>query len=134
MIQKTEKILKNSLCDRIPTKGWSKGNIILIGDAAHPTTPNLGQGGCIAIEGAYLLANCINKYGLTPKAYKIYEKHHFDRSKEVINESLKIGKMGQSSNAILIALRNLIFKIMPSKIAMKLVDKYFSYRVTEIKI
>ncbi len=134
MMQKTEKILKNSLCDRAPKKGWSKGNIILIGDAAHPTTPNLGQGGCIAIEGAYLLASCINKYGLTPKAYKNYEKYHFDRSKEVINESLKIGKLGQSSNAILIALRNLIFKIMPSKIAMKLVDKYFSYRVTEIKI
>ena len=79
-------------------------------------------------------ANCINKYGFTLKAYKTYEKYHFDRSKEVINESLKIGKIGQSSNTILIALRNLIFKIMPSKIAMKLVDKYFSYRVTEIKI
>tara|TARA_B100000900_G_C20439219_1_gene658309 strand:+ start:86 stop:409 length:324 start_codon:yes stop_codon:yes gene_type:complete len=91
-------------------------------------------GGCIAVEGAYLLANCINKYGLTPKAYKTYEKYHFYRSKKVINESLKIGKLGQSSNAILIALRNLIFKIIPSKIAMKLVDKYFSHRVTEIKI
>ena len=64
-IEKTDVILKNSLVDRAPTKGWIKGNATLIGDAAHPTTPNLGQGGCIAIEGAYILAKAIEKYGLT---------------------------------------------------------------------
>lgn len=64
----------------------------------------------IAIIGrAYLLASCINKYGLTPKAYKNYEKYHFDRSKEVINESLKIGKIGQSSNAIINCIKKLNF-------------------------
>lgn len=134
LIENTENILKNSLSDRIPRKGWTKGNITLIGDAAHPTTPNLGQGGCMAIEGAYLLAKCINKYGLSSKAYEIYEKYQFPRSKEIINESLKLGKIGQITNPILITLRNLFFKIIPSSIAMKMIDKYFSYRVTEIKI
>jgi len=134
LIENTENILKNSLSDRNPHKGWTSGNITLIGDAAHPTTPNLGQGGCMAIEGAYLLAKCINKYGLSTKAYEIYEKHQFPRSQEIINESLKLGKIGQISNPILITLRNLFFKIIPSSIAMKMIDKYFSYRVTEIKI
>lgn len=134
LIENTENILKNSLSDRIPHKGWTKGNITLIGDAAHPTTPNLGQGGCMAIEGAYLLAKCINKYGLSSKAYEIYEKYQFPRSKEIINESLKLGKMGQITNPILITLRNFFFKIIPSRVAMKMIDKYFSYRVTELKI
>nr|WP_299207505.1 FAD-dependent monooxygenase [uncultured Brumimicrobium sp.] len=134
LIENTENILKNSLSDRNPHKGWTSGNITLIGDAAHPTTPNLGQGGCMAIEGAYLLAKCINKYGLSTKAYEIYEKHQFPRSQEIINESLKLGKIGQITNPILITLRNLFFKIIPSSIAMKMIDKYFSYRVTEIKI
>ncbi|MCK0132646.1 FAD-dependent monooxygenase [Flavobacteriaceae bacterium F08102] len=134
LIENTEEILKNSLTDRIPHSGWTKGNITLIGDAAHPTTPNLGQGGCIAIEGAYLLAKCINKYGLSPKAYEVYEKYQFPRSKEIVNESLKLGKIGQISNPILIALRNVLFKITPSSIAMRMIDKYFSYRVTELKI
>jgi 2-polyprenyl-6-methoxyphenol hydroxylase-like FAD-dependent oxidoreductase len=134
LIENTENILKNSLSDRIPRKGWTKGNITLIGDAAHPTTPNLGQGGCMAIEGAYLLAKCINKYGLSSKAYEIYEKYQFPRSKEIINESLKLGKMGQITNPILITLRNFFFKIIPSRVAMKMIDKYFSYRVTELKI
>ncbi|AKP50939.1 FAD-dependent monooxygenase [Cyclobacterium amurskyense] len=134
LMENTEKILKNSLSDRVPHKGWTKGNITLIGDAAHPTTPNLGQGGCMAIEGAYLLAQCVNKYGLSPKAYALYEKHQFPRSKEIVNESLTLGKIGQISNPILIALRNFLFKITPSSVAMKMIAKYFSYRVTELKI
>lgn len=134
LIENTENILKNSLSDRNPHKGWTQGNTTLIGDAAHPTTPNLGQGGCMAIEGAYLLAKCINKYGLSSKAYEIYEKYQFPRSKEIINESLKLGKIGQITNPILITLRNFFFKIIPSRVAMKMIDKYFSYRVTELKI
>jgi len=134
LIQNTDLILKNSLADRKPHKGWSKGNVTLIGDAAHPTTPNLGQGGCIAIEGAYILAKCINKYGLSSNAYNLYEKLQFPRAKKITNESLKLGKLGQISNPVLIAIRNFFFKITPSSIAMKMIDKYFSYRVTQLKI
>lgn len=134
LIQNTEHILKNSLCDRKPLKGWTKGNISLIGDAAHPTTPNLGQGGCIAIEGAYLLAKCLSKYGISEKAYEVYEKYQYPRSKEIIDESRKLGKLGQLTNPVLITLRNFAFKMTPSSVAMKMISKYFSYRVTELEI
>ncbi|MEQ9305038.1 MAG: FAD-dependent monooxygenase [Marinoscillum sp.] len=134
IIQNTDHILKNSLVDRKPCKGWTKGNITLIGDAAHPTTPNLGQGGCIAIEGAYLLAKCIDKYGLNKKAYEVYESHQFPRSSEIINESLKLGKIGQLNNPTLTTLRNFAFKMTPSSVAMKLISKYFTYRVTKLEI
>jgi 2-polyprenyl-6-methoxyphenol hydroxylase-like FAD-dependent oxidoreductase len=134
LIEETEVILKNSLSDRIPTKGWSKNNVILIGDAAHPTTPNLGQGGCTAIEGAYLLAKCIDKYGLTEKAYKRYEELHFDRAKQINQESLRLGKIGQLSNPLAISLRNLLFYLTPSSISIKLLSKYFNRRVTKIEV
>lgn len=134
LIEETEVILKNSLSDRIPTKGWSKNNVVLIGDAAHPTTPNLGQGGCTAIEGAYLLSKCIEKYGLTEKAYNRYEELHFDRAKQINQESLRLGKIGQLSNPLAIFLRNLLFYITPSHISVKLLSKYFNRRVTKLKI
>jgi len=134
MINNTENILKNSLADRKPHKGWTKGNATLLGDAAHPTTPNLGQGGCMAVEGAYILAKSIQKYGLTNKAFERYEELQFTRSENIVNESLKLGKMGQLTNPILIRLRNFAFKAMPSSVAMKIIDKYFSYRVTTLKI
>jgi len=134
LIQGTEHILKNSLIDRKPHKGWSKGNVILIGDAAHPTTPNLGQGGCMAIEGAYLLAKSIRKHGLSAAAFSRYEALQYPRSETIVKESLKLGKMGQLENPILIKLRNTAFKLMPSNVAMKMIDKYFSYRVTKIEV
>jgi 2-polyprenyl-6-methoxyphenol hydroxylase-like FAD-dependent oxidoreductase len=134
LINNTEHILKNSLIDRKPQKGWTKGNITLVGDAAHPTTPNLGQGGRTAIEGAYLLAKCIDKYGLTKKAYNRYEELHFDRAKQINQESLRLGNIGQLTNPIAIFLRNLLFYITPSRISVKLLSKYFNRRVTKLKI
>lgn len=134
LINNTDSILKNSLVDREIQTGWTKGNITLLGDAAHPTTPNLGQGGCMAIEGAYILAKSIQKYGLTEKAFQRYEELQYPRSSTIVNESRKLGKMGQITNPLLIGVRNFIIKNMPASVSMKMIDKYFSYRVTKIEI
>lgn len=133
-MEKTEFIIKNSLADRIPTKGWHKNNAVLIGDAAHPTTPNLGQGGCTAIEGAYLLAKCIEKYGVNSDACNRYEELHFERAKQINQESLRLGRIGQISNPFLIAVRNTLFFLTPSSVSVKLLSKYFERRVTKIEI
>jgi 2-polyprenyl-6-methoxyphenol hydroxylase-like FAD-dependent oxidoreductase len=51
-----ERILQNDIYDRLPAPRWHRGRAGLLGDAAHPTTPNLGQGACMAIEDAVVLA------------------------------------------------------------------------------
>jgi 2-polyprenyl-6-methoxyphenol hydroxylase-like FAD-dependent oxidoreductase len=134
LIENTGHILKNSLTDRKPVRGWTKGAVTLLGDAAHPTTPNLGQGGCMAIEGAYILARAIEKYGLSTQAFERYEALQYPRARMIVEESLRMGKMGQISNPVLASLRNWSFQLMPSAIAMKMIDKYFSYRVTQVAI
>ncbi|MDZ4743864.1 MAG: FAD-dependent monooxygenase [Verrucomicrobiota bacterium] len=134
LIENTKTILKNSLSDRKPHRGWSKGNVTLLGDAAHPTTPNLGQGGCMAIEGAYILAKSIQKYGLSEKSFKRYEELQFPRSAHIVNESLKFGKLGQLTNPILCELRNFAMWSIPPRVTMKMINKYFSYRVTNLEI
>lgn len=134
LIENTESILKNSLCDREPKRGWSKNNITLLGDAAHPTTPNLGQGGCLAIEGAFILSKCIERYGLDKDSFSRYEKLHVDRALSIVKSSLQIGQMGQIENPVAVFFRNLFFRLTPSFVALKMVDKYFSYDVTKQKI
>ena len=134
LIQNTGLIIKNSVCDRMPVRGWTKGNATLLGDAAHPTTPNLGQGGCMAMEGAYLLAASLNKYGITPEAFQRYEDLHFPRAEMIVKESLRYGRIGQVSSPLVGKLRNAAFKLMPSSVAMKVVDKYFGYRVTSLVV
>ena len=48
-------MLKTFASDRPPSKLWGRGRMTLLGDAVHPTTPNLGQGGCLAMEDAMML-------------------------------------------------------------------------------
>ena len=69
-----------------------------------------------------------------PNALCVYETLHYPRTENIVQQSLKLGKMGQLENPVLIGLRNLAFKLMPSNVAMKLIDRYFSYRVTKVDI
>jgi len=54
-------VLRRDIFDRPPVFKWTKNNVILLGDSAHAMQPNLGQGGCMAIEDAYQLAKDLSK-------------------------------------------------------------------------
>ncbi|MCU7583714.1 FAD-dependent monooxygenase, partial [Riemerella anatipestifer] len=54
-------IVVSDIIDLKPIDKWQKRNVCLVGDAAHATTPNLGQGACQAIEDAYVLGKLLDK-------------------------------------------------------------------------
>ncbi|KAG8384381.1 hypothetical protein BUALT_Bualt04G0112200 [Buddleja alternifolia] len=54
-------ILRRDIYDRTPTLSWGKGRVTLLGDSVHAMQPNLGQGGCMAIEDGYQLALELDK-------------------------------------------------------------------------
>merc|ERR1719440_2311780 len=54
---------QRDLYDRAPELKWSQRNVCLLGDAAHPMMPNLGQGGCMAIEDALVLGQELRRIG-----------------------------------------------------------------------
>jgi len=64
-----ESVEQRDLYDRQPEllRSWAKGNVVLIGDAVHPMMPNLGQGGCQAIEDAYVLTEILSGTKTTQK-------------------------------------------------------------------
>ncbi|KDP20392.1 hypothetical protein JCGZ_05275 [Jatropha curcas] len=57
-----EMILQRDIYDRDMIYTWGIGRVTLIGDAAHPMQPNLGQGGCMAIEDCYQLVLELDKF------------------------------------------------------------------------
>jgi len=78
-----ESVEQRDLYDRSPELGrsWADGNTVLIGDAVHPMMPNLGQGGCQAIEDAYVLtetlAKCKTTETLQASLQSFYRKRIF---------------------------------------------------------
>lgn len=70
-------VIRNDIIDRPPAKPWSVGRVGLIGDAAHPTTPNLGQGGCLAIEDGIALARALVKHADPTTAWTAFTRERF---------------------------------------------------------
>jgi len=121
---KKEQINTAEISDLKPTSIWYKNNVCLIGDAAHATTPNMGQGACQAIEDAFVLSECLDKYGIT-EAFSKYQKLRLPKAHQVVKASWVLGKMAHISNPILIGLRNKMLRLTPSSINRKQNEQIF---------
>lgn len=121
MIKSTprEDILTNEMLDLKPIPTWYRNTICLLGDSAHATTPNLGQGACQAIESALVLSDCLAKYKTAEEAFRAFQDIRIKKANNVINTSWKIGKMAHLENGFAIKLRNFVLRITPQKIAAK---------------
>ena len=71
---KKENIITAELGDLELIPEWHKGNVCLVGDAAHATTPNMGQGANQAIESAWILSECLSSENDIKKAFKKFQK------------------------------------------------------------
>eukprot|EP00308_Calcidiscus_leptoporus_P004395 CAMPEP_0119380444 /NCGR_PEP_ID=MMETSP1334-20130426/57008_1 /TAXON_ID=127549 /ORGANISM="Calcidiscus leptoporus, Strain RCC1130" /LENGTH=493 /DNA_ID=CAMNT_0007400277 /DNA_START=216 /DNA_END=1697 /DNA_ORIENTATION=+ len=77
---------QRDLYDRVPQLKWTQGRICLLGDAAHPMMPNLGQGGGMAIEDALVLGQELRRIGdpsVVPLALKRYAQNRILRAASV---------------------------------------------------
>ncbi|MEG5038867.1 MULTISPECIES: NAD(P)/FAD-dependent oxidoreductase [unclassified Microcoleus] len=75
-----KQILFFPLCDRLPLKSWSQGRVTLLGDAAHPMSPSLGQGANSTFEDAYELAQCLSQSSSIAEALTTYENRRIPRT------------------------------------------------------
>jgi zeaxanthin epoxidase len=76
-----ESVEQRDLYDRSPEllRSWADGNVVLTGDAVHPMMPNLGQGGCQAIEDAYILTEILSNTKSTEKIEKNLQEFYRKR-------------------------------------------------------
>ncbi|MGO1989224.1 FAD-dependent monooxygenase, partial [Mammaliicoccus vitulinus] len=107
-------ILQHDMYDLVPLKSFVSGRVVLLGDAAHATTPNMGQGAGQAIEDAVTLTNLISDRDIE-SALTRYDKIRTKHTKKVILKSRKIGKSAQTSSTLKIKIRNKMLKKLSSK-------------------
>jgi salicylate hydroxylase len=80
------------LCDRDPVKGWSRGRVTLLGDAAHPTLQYMAQGAAMAVEDAVALASRIEAADWDfPRAFVAYQEERYLRTARVQLTSRFVG-------------------------------------------
>lgn len=109
-------ILQNDIYDIPPFAPWTRGRITLLGDAAHPTTPTMGQGACMAIESAYVLARWLHVETDHILALQRYEVERRARTAWVTNTSRRLGAGAQIANPILCSLRNWLVRLLPKSV------------------
>ncbi|PHN06554.1 FAD-dependent monooxygenase [Flavilitoribacter nigricans] len=106
------------ISDLAPIKTWHRENVCLLGDAAHATTPNMGQGACQSIEDAYILSACLAKYELN-RAFAEFQRLRMPKAHQVVNTSWRLGKIAHWQHPLAITLRNQLLRLTPQSISQK---------------
>jgi 2-polyprenyl-6-methoxyphenol hydroxylase-like FAD-dependent oxidoreductase len=112
------RVLRTELFDRPPSTAWGRDAVTLLGDAAHPMTPNLGQGGCQAIEDAWVLARELAR-DASPAGLRRYEAARQPRTRRFVEESWRFGKVSQSSSPLFMAVRNFAMGALPESLMQR---------------
>ncbi len=131
MIEATpvEQVLRNDIHDRRPTNQWGQGAVTLLGDAAHPMAPNVGQGACSAIEDAAVLARCLEQYDAPEEAFRLYERIRQPRTADLQKISKQFGTVGQWKNPLVVWLRELSMVLTPHSVMQRQQRRIWDYDV-----
>ncbi|KZV77422.1 FAD/NAD(P)-binding domain-containing protein [Peniophora sp. CONT] len=100
LIKATDKVVKYGLYDRPQLTSWHKDRVVLLGDAAHPTSPHLGQGANQAFEDIYHLTAFLDELNLSrealptselAKVFKAYENKRIERTSLLVKKAREQG-------------------------------------------
>jgi 2-polyprenyl-6-methoxyphenol hydroxylase-like FAD-dependent oxidoreductase len=116
---RNEQLIWGDIIDLKPITKFAFGKVVLAGDAAHATTPNMGQGACMAIEDAAILANCITDYSTVEEAFQKFESKRIARTTRIVNDSWNVGRIAQLENGLLTGIRNTLIRLTPPEISEK---------------
>jgi len=125
LFQHTQTLLRTDIFDFAPLASWHRGRVVLIGDAAHATTPNLGQGANQAIESAFVLAQALASEKL-PGALMTYELLRMPKAHWVTRQSWRYGQLTNLPGALGRLVRHTIVARTPRAMMQKQTDRLFS--------
>ncbi|KAA3438414.1 FAD-dependent monooxygenase [Rufibacter hautae] len=123
---KSEELLWHDLHDLAPLPQFAFQNVLLLGDAGHATTPNMGQGACQAVEDAIVFADELKKDFDFNLAAKRFEARRMPRTHWITRQSRFLGEVAQSENQLYIKARNFALRHLPTWINDKQLEKIYS--------
>jgi 2-polyprenyl-6-methoxyphenol hydroxylase-like FAD-dependent oxidoreductase len=121
-----EGIIRTDLFDFPPIARWANGNVVLVGDAAHAMTPNLGQGGAQAIEDAYVLAEQVAAQPSLATALNQYQSIRQAKANRIANMAYRLGKIAHWRNLVAQALRDFVFQSTPDRVSQRQAESLYA--------
>jgi len=129
-----EAIDRTDIYDRDPEETWVKDRVVLLGDAAHMTTPFIGQGAGISMEDSIVLSkqlaltDGLRDQRMLPHALGAYERERIPRCSKVVLESRRRGQMYKWTNPVVIAMRNRVLRSLPKKATYAMLKQSVDYQ------
>ena len=131
IISSTEMIIETPIFDRDPRLPWVRGRAVLIGDAAHATTPNLGQGASMALEDAVVVSQCLSQYPDLQVALQRFQTERHPRCSSIVRFSRLAGAIGQWRNPIAVWLRDRIVSLTPESSMLRSIRLIHAYEPSQ---
>jgi len=120
-----EAVLRHDIYRLPELDSYHRGSVVLLGDAAHAMTPNLGQGGGQALEDAIVLAAAVSSTRDLPAALAHYDQQRRPRTQAMSRAATRQLRFGQQLHApIAVALRNTAVALTPNHMALLAIARY----------
>jgi 2-polyprenyl-6-methoxyphenol hydroxylase-like FAD-dependent oxidoreductase len=104
--------------DRPPRGTWGRGRVTLLGDAAHPMKPNIGQGAAQALEDAVVLGSCLAESDDSEQALRAYELRRIRRANAAVRASRQAGRVAEVPSQLGARVRDAVMKALPNRLAI----------------
>jgi 2-polyprenyl-6-methoxyphenol hydroxylase-like FAD-dependent oxidoreductase len=121
-------VLRNDIIElAAPLPSFVDGRVALVGDAAHAMTPNLGQGGNLALEDAVTLARLVTDPDDVAAALVRYDAERLARTASIARQSRRVGRVAQLAGPA-VPLRNLLLRLTPGWVMARSYERLQAWR------
>jgi 2-polyprenyl-6-methoxyphenol hydroxylase-like FAD-dependent oxidoreductase len=122
-------ILRNDVYFLKPLARWSRERIVLVGDAAHATTPGIGQGAAQALEDAVVLACEIERHNRLEDALERYEAIRRPRAELALKLSRQADRVAQLDNPAVCRVRDAVARLTPERLQRRRLAPLIHHRL-----
>jgi len=131
-LTENHQLIQGDIIDLPPLEKFAFEKILLVGDSAHATTPNMGQGACQAIEDAIIVSKCLTSDLSIEASFKKFEILRMKRTRKIVKTSWILGKIAQLSNPGLCQIRDIILRSIPNKVNDKQLEFLYNVNFRDI--